>query len=359
MNETLAVVAITKNGIKIAKKIKDAINIINKNADVYAPEKLKEDLDGIFWFKENTSDKIGFLFKEYKSLICIFSLGAVIRLITPHIKDKRTDPAILVIDDKANFVISVLSGHLGGANDLANEIAKILNSTPVITTAADVNNTLAVDMIGKKFGWVIENTHNITKVSAMMVNEEKIGFYQDAGENNWNPLLKLPSNVTQVDKLELLDNIELKGCIIITDKLIVNEIILKKAVIYRPKCLVVGVGLHWDTSSEIIEKGIKTVFENHALSFNSIRNIASIDKERKVKGLQQFSEKYNIPIETYDKNELSSVNVPNPSVIVKRYEGTSSVSEASSLISSRGDLIVTKQKFPPNLTIAVSKVKYN
>ena len=135
---------------------------------------------------------------RYTSLICIFSLGAVIRLISPHLKDKKSDPAVIVIDDTAKFVISTLSGHLGGANELTLKVADILNSIPVITTAADVNKTIAIDLLGKKFNWVIDNFENVTKVSAMMVNEERIGVYQDTGEKNWWNMDQLPKNVETV-----------------------------------------------------------------------------------------------------------------------------------------------------------------
>jgi cobalt-precorrin 5A hydrolase len=100
------------------------------------------------------------------------------------------------------------------------------------------------------------------------------------------------------------------------------------------------------------------VFAEKRLALASIRNISSINREAKVKGLEEFSKQYGIPVEIYDKDKLSSVSVPNPSETVQKFEGTASVSEASSLLSSRGELIVPKQKFPPNLTVAVSRVNF-
>ena len=130
-----------------------------------------------------------------KPLPCLFSLGAVIRLLAPHIKDKKTDPAVIVIDDNANFVISVLSGHLGGANELSNEIAEKMGATSVITTAADVNKTIAVDLVGKEFGWKIHDDSNVTRISAFMVNKEQIGVFQNAGQKEWWKG-KMPENIT-------------------------------------------------------------------------------------------------------------------------------------------------------------------
>jgi cobalt-precorrin 5A hydrolase len=351
-----AVVAITKHGIVIARKIKDSL----PEAEIYAPIKHSDSGPDINWFDKQTTQVVANLFKTYDALICIFSLGAVIRIIAPFLVDKKTDPAVLVIDDKANFVISTLSGHLGGANALTRLIASYLNSKPVITTAADVNETIPVDLVGKNFGWIIENYQNVTKISAFMVNEEKIGLYQEAGEKNWWDATSLPQNVTVTKELYGLKSPNFKGALIISDKIIADPVILEKSVIYRPKSLVVGIGLHRDTSKDIIENGILTVLKDKQLSFKSIRNISSINKEGKIKGLQEFSEQYKIPVEIYDKGKLSQVSVPNPSKTVQKFEGIPSVSEASSILSSNnGELIVPKQKFPPNLTVAVSRVKFD
>ena len=97
--------------------------------EIFAPMKLSNDSGDIVWYAESTSEKIVQLFKDNNALICLFSLGAVIRLIAPHLKDKKTDPAVIVIDDKTNFVISVLSGHIGGANELTHTIAEKVGAT--------------------------------------------------------------------------------------------------------------------------------------------------------------------------------------------------------------------------------------
>lgn len=354
-----AVVAITKHGIEIARKLKSKM----PEFDLYIPDKFKDGKDDVNWFSDTTSLMMGNLFKSYDGLVCIFSLGAVIRLISPHMKDKKTDPAVVVIDDKAQFVISTLSGHLGGANALARLIASILNATPVITTAADVNETIAVDLLGREFGWVIDDDSTVTKVSAHMVNEEKIGIYQDAGERNWWPNDRpLPKNVQIVNSIDELMSDDYKAALIITDKILDNkyDTLLKKSVVYRPKTLVAGIGLHWDTGKDEIMNGIQTTLKNANLSFKSIRNIATINREANVKGLQEFSDEYNIPVQYFDKEQLSKIQVPNPSDTVKRFEGTASVSEASAMSSANSNtLLIEKQKFPPNLTVAVAMVKMN
>ncbi len=358
MSKTV-VIAITKHGIEIARKLKT----IMPEFDIYVPDKFNDGKDDVNWYSNSSAAEIGILFKSYEGLVCIFSLGAVIRLITPHMKDKKTDPAVVVIDDKSQFVISTLSGHLGGANALARLIASILNAIPVITTAADVNETIAVDLLGKEFGWVIDDDSTITKVSAHMVNENKVGVYQDVGERNWWSKDKpLPQNVYIVNNIDELDTEEYKAALIITDQLLDSkyERLLQKSVVYRPKSLVVGIGLHWNTSKDDIMSGIQTTLKNTNLSFKSIKNIATINRKNTVKGLQEFLNEFIISVEYYDENQLSEIDVPNPSDIVKKFEGTTSVSEASAMLSAENKtLLVPKQKFPPNLTVAVAKVKIN
>ena len=348
-----AIVAITKNGITIANNIRAAM----PEAAIYAPLKHKTDVPGVTWYEEQTAKLIADLFGTYDSLICIFSLGAVIRLLAPFIRDKKTDPAVIVIDDAAQFVISALSGHLGGANTLAHHVASIIHAQPVITTAADVNDTIAVDLVGRQFGWTIENDDNVTKVSAHMVNTEKMALYQSAGERNWwNGAL--PANVASVSSLEEAKSEQFKAALVISDSQISDAQIRAKSVIYRPKSLVVGVGLHRDTTSETIESGIKQVFEREGLVTSCIKKIATVSREGSVKGLVEFCHTRGLELDTHSKETLASVEVPNPSDTVRHFEGTASVSEAAALLSSGGDLIVPKQKFPPDLTVAVCRIRY-
>lgn len=347
--DRVAVLAITKNGIEIGRRIKE----IFPSWNVFAPEKLSDDIPGIEWFSEATSAKIGELFKASDAMVCVFALGAVIRLVTPHIRDKKTDPAVIVIDDGANFVISALSGHLGGANKLASEIAKKLDSTPVITTAADVNKTISVDLVGSEFGWQIDDDSPVTSVSAAMVNGEKIGVFQDAGQRAW--LKNLPENVTEYDSLEDLCKSGSKAYLIVSDKLLDSNL---RTVTYRPKTLIVGVGLHQDTSKDTIKKGLYDCLERFSLSPRSVARLVSIRKPREVNGLAEFAKESGIPVEYIEREELAAVKTPNPSRTVESFEGTPSVSEAAAILVSGGRLVVEKQKFPPDLTIAVARMEF-
>ncbi|MBI5698375.1 MAG: cobalamin biosynthesis protein [Thaumarchaeota archaeon] len=349
--DKVAILAITKNGIKIASTLRQSF----PDWEVFAPSKFQDNPISAVWYEEQTSVKIAELFGKYEGLVCLFSLGAVIRLVAPCLKDKKTDPAIIVIDDKANFVISVLSGHLGGANELTEEIAKKLGSTSVITTAADVNKTIPVDLIGREFGWKIENDSNVTRISALMINEEKIGIYQDAGEKNWWKS-DLPKNVTVYDSIENLKQSNSKAYLIISDRIFDDEI-LKNSVIYRPKTLVIGIGLHGDTAKEKIRDCLDVSLAKYQLSPKCIARLVSIKKPKDVQGLIDAAKEIGAPLEYFERDDLAKINIPNPSKMVEAYEGTPSVSEAAAIKSSGGTLVVEKQKFPPDLTIAIARIE--
>ena len=347
--EKTSVLAITKNGVKIGENLKKLF----PDWSVFAPSKLTIETTGITWYSEPTTEKIVDLFKNNNALICIFSLGAVIRLISPYLKDKKTDPAVIVIDDKTNFAISVLSGHIGGANELTEEIAEKLGAISVITTAADVNKTIAVDLVGREFNWKIDDDSTVTKISAHMVNEEPIGVFQEVGNKNWYK--KLPKNVVSYESIEDLKKSKSRAHLIISDKLIDDEII-NESVIYRPPSLVIGIGLHWDTTKETIREGIGFCLDKFKLSSKSISKLVSIKKPEDVQGLIDLGKEMGIPVEYVNREDLAEINAPNPSETVKAFEGTASVSEAAAIKVSGGELIVEKQKFPPDLTIAIARI---
>ena len=352
--ERVAVLAITRNGVRVGRRLTGAF----AGWRLHAPEKLGAGDPGVAPFAGPASEKVAELFGSSDGLVCVFSLGAAIRLIAPHMRDKRTDPAVVVIDDAANFAISALSGHLGGANRLAGEIASRLGATPVITTAADVNKTIAVDLVGREFGWVIDDGSAVTAVSADMVNGEGVAVYQGAGERGWWAG-ELPGNVRVFDSLGGALGSGLGSCLIISDEVAAGAPPPRpKSVTYRPKSLVVGVGLHRDTAKETIRGGIEAVFGRRGLSTKSIHRVATAKKRRDAGGLAELGREMGVPVEYVGREDLGAVAVPNPSDAVRALEGTASVSEAAALLVSGGDLVVEKQKFPPDLTVAVARRRF-
>ncbi len=206
----IAVVSITKHGIALAGKVVAAL----PGAQLFCPEKFRAAGEtaapnAVHCYEGKVGDQVPALFAAFDGIICIVSLGAVVRLIAPHLKNKETDPAVVVIDEAGRFVIPVLSGHLGGANRLAGHLAAALNAQAVLTTASDARETLAVDLLGRELGWAFEASHDeIVRCSAAMVNDEPVALVQEAGSTDWwanhanGRTGPLPANVTRFERLE-------------------------------------------------------------------------------------------------------------------------------------------------------------
>ena len=153
-------------------------------------------------------DEIGPLFAGYDQLVFFVSLGAVVRLIAPHLRSKDEDPGVIVVDDAGQYVIPVLSGHVGGANEWSERVADLLGAAPVLTTASDVGRTIPVDILGRHLGWRVEAPKiNVTRVSAHVVNGEPIAFVQEAGSPDWwtrpTPLPATIQRFTRFDDVPL------------------------------------------------------------------------------------------------------------------------------------------------------------
>ena len=381
--ERVAVLAITRGGLSTARRLIEAF----PSWTAHAPAKLSDGAPGIAWFDGPAAPKMGELFRGSDALVCLFSLGAVIRLAAPHMRDKKTDPAVVVIDEGARYAISALSGHLGGANELAARIGAAIGAEPVITTAADVKGTIAVDMVGRRFGWEIDGGADVTRASACMVNGERVGLYQDAGRTDWweggsgggkGAAGRLPPNVERFDSLAGLAASGAAAMLVITDRIVDAALLSPPSsggsdggapgpavVVYRPRTLTVGIGLHRTTSRETVVGGIRDCLAAHSLSPRSVARLASIRKDAPVAGLEEAAAAMSVPLVHIDPAALSRVDVPNPSEVVRAFEGTASVSEAAALAAAAGaaprgggepaSLAVEKQKYPPDLTVAVAR----
>jgi cobalt-precorrin 5A hydrolase len=235
----VAIVAITKHGAAIASRLAPQI----PEAEVIVSEKQAEQL-GDFAIPRRVyqgalSAQIGSLFGSYDQIIFLVSLGAVVRLIAPHLKSKDEDPGVLVIDDAAEFVIPVLSGHVGGANAYAEKVAALLKATPVLTTASDVGKTIPVDILGRELGWQVEAPKiNITRVSADVVNQLPIAFVQEAGSRDWwTRSTPLPANIHLFERFEDVDTDQYRSILWVTRRDIdaaVWQRLEERLVVYRP-----------------------------------------------------------------------------------------------------------------------------
>ena len=235
----IALVAITKHGANRVSELAEKI----PEADVIVSEKF-EDLmkavpNKVTVYSGALRAQIEGLFENYDQIVFFISLGAVVRLIAPHLKSKDEDPGILVVDDAAQFVIPVLSGHVGGANAYAEQVAELVGATPVVTTASDVGKTIPVDILGRELGWKVEAPKiNITRVSAHVVNEEPIAFVQEAGSKDWwTRPTALPKNIHLFKKFSEVDLEKFKAVLWVTNANITEtqwQQLEERLVVYRP-----------------------------------------------------------------------------------------------------------------------------
>ncbi|RAK19557.1 cobalt-precorrin 5A acetaldehyde-lyase [Anoxybacillus vitaminiphilus] len=360
MKGQYAVVAITKHGVEIARKL----GVRLPSSDVYYMNKFAkgdEEEKGIQLFEGSVRLLLPSLFSSYRGLILIISLGAVVRMIAPLLKDKKTDPAVVVIDDKAEHVISVLSGHLGGANELTREVAAILQARPVITTASDVQKTIPVDLFGRRFGWVWESEENLTPVSAAVVNEEKVAIVQESGEKDWwHYDTPLPSNIQVYSSIDEALKDKPAAALIVTHRILSDreKEILKNGVLYRPKVIVLGIGCNRGTSASEIEAVIQETLHELSFSIKSVKALCTIDLKKDEQGLIEVANKYGWEFVYYSPEELNSVELELPSETVFRYTGAYGVSEpAAKLYSGAKQLEVVKKK-SGNVTISVALIRY-
>jgi len=185
-------------------------------------------------------------FTAYDCHIFIISVGAVVRMIAPLIQNKKIDPAIICVDDAARFSICVLSGHVGRGNIFTERIAGLLNAQSIVTTASDAIGTLTVDILGREFGWTLDDPdRNVTRGCAAVVNACPVMFVQETGEPDWWPRDRaLPEGVQYSTSLSGIDPSSFEMLLIASDRelQVTHPQHWANAVIYRPKSLVLGLG---------------------------------------------------------------------------------------------------------------------
>lgn len=356
MSKAYAVVAITKHGVEIARRLLRGL----PGTDVYYPLKFArgdEGQLGITLFEGSVTRYIPDLFGRYQGIVGVVSLGAMVRLVAPLLRDKKTDPGVVVVDDRAKHAISVLSGHLGGANQLALQVARVLDAEPVITTASDVGETVAVDLLGREFGWEIENFEKVTPVSAAVVNEERVHIVQEAGERTWWTYDKpLPGNLRVFDEVEAALAEPFDAALVITPRLldpVESERLLVNGVLYRPKVVVLGIGCNRGTGAKEIESVIQETLADLRLSLKSVRNLATIDLKKDEPGLIEVCNRYGWPLVTYTAEQLNKVMIPHPSPTVYRYVGAWGVCEPAARLSSDAEDWLLEKKKAGNVTLSV------
>ncbi len=268
---------------------------------------------------------------ECEGIVLFLATGAAVRLVAPLLKGKHADPGVVTVDDAARFAVALCGGHDGRANALAGRVAEALGAAPVVTTASDALDVPALDTLGERLGFRLEDGSDLAAVGAALVSGERVNFVAD---RRW-PLGPLPDNVVRSDVPEA-------PLILISDR-ITDASPPKPAVVYRPPSLVAGVGCSRGTSADEILILLDSSLADAGLSKKSVAALASIDVKRDEAGLLAAARRMDVPIRFHTAEALSAVDPPNPSEVVRDVVGTPSVAEAAVLISG-AELVVEKRK---------------
>ncbi|WP_367142148.1 precorrin-3B C(17)-methyltransferase [Moorena sp. SIO1F2] len=337
--QPLAAIATTPTGAQILQPLCQTTG-----ATLWVPNSLST-LEQVAVYKGSLKDHIASLWQNHRALVFCLAAGAVVRLIAPLLTDKSSDPAVVVVDQGGGFVISLCSGHQGGADQLTRLIASQLDSTPILTGAAADLGLPGVDVLGIPFGWY-RGEGDWTRVSAVVARGEIVQVIQEAGSTLWQAHLRdghpfyfgFPEDSATTES----ESISPKARIWIspTHQQFSPESDLPNVQWY-PRVLWVGIGCERGTSKQLIEMAIRQTCEGYGLSENAIAGIATIDLKADEVGIVQLCQERHWPLRTFPAEVLRSVTVPNPSDVVAAEVGTASVAEAAALYSAQ-ELKVSK-----------------
>ena len=321
-----AIYCVSKDGYRTCLKIRDNVY---SNLHIYVSKRVanmlnleNENIENLFVIDERVPTLLEKTFNLYDLHIFVAATGAVVRIIDGKFKSKDTDPAVISIDDHANFVISLLSGHLGGANEECKKIANGIGAIPVVTTASDVGGKIAVDTLSQKIKAKLEDLEGAKRVTSLIVNAENVSLH-------------LPKNVVDVDQNS-------SGVIVVSNR---KKIEVSKII---PQNIILGIGCKRDITKEHIIEKIKSVMETQNLEFSSIKKAASAWVKSDEIGLLEAMEELNIPIEFFEKEKILEVEdlIEDRSEYVKKTIGVYGVSEPCAYLASsrKGKFLVKKVK---------------
>ncbi|MCF6187704.1 MAG: cobalt-precorrin 5A hydrolase [Desulfobulbaceae bacterium] len=279
--------------------------------------------------------------QEYEGLVCIMATGIVVRTLAPLLKDKRQDPAVVVCDEKGKFAVSLLSGHLGGANVLARQVAEILGGQAVITTASDVLGHTALDLWARELDLQVADKGALTRVMGTLVNQGSVSLYSDY------PLPELPDDIEEQKNPQTAD-------LVITCRTDLQT----TGILLHPRALVAGIGCNRNTPAEEIDQALQEACREHNLALESVRSLASIDLKNDEPGLLEFAKRHGYMIDFYNREQLNGVENVSTSAAVLKAIGAKGVAEpAAVLASGGGHLLVNKMKWT-NVTVAIAELSF-
>lgn len=332
----IAIISVSQKGYDLSMKIKELLDNDSTiiRCDIY---------------HKDVKNNFNLLFYEYDSIIAIMASGILIRSISDLIESKTSDPAVLNIDDNGKFVISMLSGHLGGANKLTNKIADLIDAIPVITTSTDVNNKLGIDVLANDLYLDIDNTKEILHFNKSILEGRKVSFTINSDDNYDYLYEYLNSNTLEIDV-----------SIYFSGRIKNGEIEAEcdnHKIILRPRNVVFGIGCRRGKSSQEINKAIDIVLKELNMDKSRINYFSSAEIKKDEEGILELSKDLNIPINFVDLDKLKlfkSKDVQESEFVMSKF-GIPGVCEPSALITAGYDseLIYKKTAFD-GVTISVA-----
>lgn len=355
----LAVISFTAAGSVLCRRLVVSLNQLGHDCRGYIPERFLvsgADSDKLTAQTMMTKEWTGRQFESQDGIIFIGATGIAVRSVAPFIKDKMTDPAVVAIDELARFSISLLSGHMGGANDLAVLVARITGAEPVITTASDLNGLFAVDVFAKEHGLILTDRVMAKCITADILEGKTVGFFSDFPVEG-----QLPANLEAGQACE--------HNIWITVKKNSERIEIKEGQVLRliPRIVYLGVGCRKGISAAAVKEQAEAVIANAGLNPVSVAGVASIDLKQEEQGIVELAKWFGTPYFTYSKEELLTVcGCFSDSAFVEKTVGVGNVCERAALLAAgrqgtEARLLVRKQaKDKVTAAVAVSgwKVRF-
>ncbi len=351
-----AVWILTPNGLELAGKICRNLPAV----DGFVSQNVAAAMTEFAQF-QNLAASVKQKFQQYAGHIFIMSTGIVVRVIAPLIQHKTQDPAVVVVDDGGHHAISLLSGHLGGANDLTRKVAAIIGADPVITTATDVNQVPAIDVLALQKNLFIENPQAIKTVNMALLNGRRIKVHDPFNllkdslpKSEVLPYEKLKQHAKDNDRN--LDGEMLAG-VFIDD---VRWTLPPQVLVLRPASLVAGIGCNRNTGAAEIKALLEEVLAANNLALSSLKCIASIDVKADEAGLKALADMLELPLVFFEREQLNQVTgIENPSTIVEKHVGVKSVCEAAAILAARNGTLIVPKHTTPNVTVAIARIGFS
>ena len=333
----IALTAFTSRGTELAGRLAKGLTEEGHSCVLWVPERLAPETG--FPGYRSLGPWTGERFADSDALLFVGASGIAVRAIAPYVRDKFTDPAVVSVDEAGRFAVPLLSGHVGGANDLARLVARRTGGTAVVSTATDVNGRFAVDQWARERGFYLDGREGAKRVSAALLSGISVGIESDFPIQG-----PLPQGVVEGPAeagIALTLDPE-KQPFLHTVRLV-------------PPVLHLGIGCRRGTSAETIAKVVEGVFQRRRLSLKGVSAVCSIDLKRDEGGLLTFCQGLGLPLTTYSAVELSAVPGEfTPSPFVRGITGVDNVCERAA-VRRGGTLIVPKQAME-GVTVAVSQV---